>query len=101
MAMEQAAYADFSECIDKVQKKSGSQFEYPGFKHHRIVQQANFRGHVGLLDRVLGTGVYIAALAGRDDMVRQLLDKGLKLEQNDPLDTPLRASSLMGQASTI
>ncbi|CAM6003999.1 unnamed protein product [Sphagnum balticum] len=110
MVIEQAAYAGFSECIDKVQNQHGSQFGYLGSKQHKLVEQAIFRGHVGLLERILSkskpedlseVGVYIAALAGRDDMVRHLLDKGLKLEQTGTLGTPLRAASLMGHISTV
>ena len=110
MVMEQAAYAGFSECIDKLQDRHGSQFGYLGSKQHKLIEQAISRGHIGLLDRILckskpsdlpEAGVYIAALAGRDNMVSHLLDKGLRLEQDSTLGTPLRAASLMGHVSTV
>lgn len=110
MVLEQAAYVGFSECIDKLQNKHGLQFGYLGSKQHRLIEQAISRGHIGLLDRILckskpddlpKAGVYIAALAGRDDMVRHLLNKGLNLEQNSTLGTPLRAASFMGHVSTV
>lgn len=110
MVMEQAAYAGFSECIDKLQDRHGLQFGYLGSKQHKIIEQAISRGHIGLLDRILckskpgdlpEAGIYIAALAGRDDMVSHLLDKGLRLEQDSTLGTPLRAASLMGHVSTV
>ena len=110
MVMEQAAYAGFSECIDKVLNKHGSQLGYLGSKQHRLIEQAIFRGHIGLLDRILSkskpddlpeAGVYVAALAGRDDMVCYLVDKGLEQKQNSTLGTPLRVASLMGHVSTV
>ena len=108
--IQQSAYAGFSQFIVCLRSLYGPQFGDFGSDPHRLVERAIIRGHIRLVDNFLNdgqqnsipeNGLYTAALAGKDDMVLYLLQKGQSVEQEGPLGTPLRAATLMGHISTV
>ncbi len=110
--LQQAAQAGHIEVVQLLQKTYASSFGESGSTQGKAIHAAIVKGRLGVLERFFwrppgfkrylpGDAISTAALGGQDHMIGLLLDKGLDVEREGPLGTPLRAASLMGHESTI
>ena len=110
--LQQAAEAGFAEVIQFVQKKYASLYGELGSSQGRAVQVAILKGRMGVVERYIQKlndpkvdmakgAIATAALGGQNSMVAFLVGKGLDLNEEGVLGTPLRAASIMCHESTV
>ncbi|KAL8736090.1 MAG: hypothetical protein Q9181_002565 [Wetmoreana brouardii] len=109
---QQAAEAGFTEVLQFLQKKYTSLYGEFGSSRCKAVQFAIFNGRIGVVERyrlklqdrskgLPKDAVATAALGGQGKMIEYLKEKGLDLNQEGILGTPLRSASIMGHESTV
>lgn len=109
---QQAAEAGFSEVLQCLQNKYASIYGDLGSPRCKAIQVAVFRGRMGVVERYMQKlndprtdmakdAIATAALGGQDAMIEHLLEKGLDLNEEGVLGTPLRAASIMCRESTV
>jgi len=109
---QQAAEAGFSEVLQCLQKKYASVYGDLGSSRCKAVQVAVFKGRMGVVERYMQKlndprtdmakdAIATAALGGQDAMIEFLMEKGLGLNEEGVLGTPLRAASIMCHESTV
>lgn len=109
---QQAAEAGFSEVLQCLQKKYASVYGELGSPRCKAIQVAVFKGRMGVVERYMQKlndprtnmakdAIATAALGGQDAMIEFLLEKGLDLNEEGVLGTPLRAATIMCQESTV
>ncbi len=110
--LQQAAEAGFADTVQFLQKKYACLYGETGSSRCRAVEIAIFRGRTGVVERHMEKltnpkldmpqdAIASAALGGQDAMVKFLVKKGLDLNKEGVLGTPLRAASVMGHESTV
>jgi ankyrin repeat protein len=110
--LQQAAEAGFADVIQFLQKEYASLYGDLGSSRCRALEVAIFRGHTGVVERYMQrlsdtrTGlpedaIATASLGGQDTMISLLVDKGLDLNKEGILGTPLRSASIMCHESTV
>ena len=110
--LQLAAEAGFANVIQFLQKKYAPRYGKSGSQRCKAIEVAIFKGRIGVIERYMGKlrdsgttipedAIATAALGGQDDMVSFLVDRGLDLNREGVLGTPLRAASLMCHESTV
>lgn len=111
-ALQEASQTGFVDAIDYLQRTYGPSFGNARPAEFMAIRSALGRGQIGVLQRFIrrtadakadlpADALAAAALNGHDGMVILLLDKGLDIEFEGQVGTPLRSASLLGYESTV
>ena len=110
--LRQAAQAECTDFVQFLQEIYASSFGDTGSAQCKDIEAAILKGRLGVLKRNIWkssnpkqylpiSAISRAELGGQDHMVVFLLYKGLKMERECLLDTPLRVASLMGHEPIV
>lgn len=110
--LQQAAETGFADVVQFLQKRYGSLYGDLGSSGCKAVEVAVFKGRIGVVERHMQKlsnpkvdmpkdAIATAALGGQDAMVKFMAERGLDLNHEGVLGTPLRAASIMCHESTV